>query len=490
MKVSLTPEVAGLSEAKRKILEKYLRGGFIQAAVDAGAITPRPRGEFAPLSLAQEQLWLRSQTPGIPPLYNESITLRRRGRLDVTTLQRSITEIIRRHEIWRTTYETSNGRPFQVSHPAPSPFPLPVMDLRALPGMDREGEAVRLATEEAHRPFDQKSGPLLRAVVVRTADEDYRLSMTAHLSIVDGMSVYQVFLLELTKLYEAFSTGKASPLPELPIQYADYAWWQRWWVRGEVMQKQLNYWRSRLAGEIPVLQWPNDHPRPAVQTFRGAIRSFAWPRHLGDTVKELSQREGVTLFAVLQAGFAALLHRYTRQDDIIVGTFSSAGRQRSEVQGLLGYFLNPVALRIDLSGDPPFSELLRQTQKVTSEAISHDDLPIEFLAEELLPKRDASRHPFFTVAISLQPPIADNHSGWSVTSMDAESGGALWDLYLAFIEQPAGMMGRVQYNPDLFEESTIIDMVEDLQTLLAFVAANPHQRLSVLNAPPPRRKQR
>jgi hypothetical protein len=478
----LIPEATYLSDAKRKLLERYLRGDCVQAGIDARAIRPRPPGESAPLSLAQEQLLLRNQQPGIPPLYNESITLRRIGRLDVHVLERSITEIIRRHEIWRTTYSTLKGHPLQVIHPAPSQFPLELVDLRALSQADAENEALHLATEEAQRPFDLKSGPLIRAIVVRTGDEDYRLLMTAHLSIVDGMSVYQVFPSELAQLYQAFSAGKTSPLPEPPIQYADYAWWQRQWLKGEEMEHQSDYWRNRLAGALPVLKWPSDHPRPAVQTFRGAIRSFALPRHLGNALRALVQSENVTLFTSLQAGFTALLHSYAGQDDIIVGTFSPAGRKRSEVQGLLGHFLNPVALRINLTGDPPFCELLRQTQRVTSEAISHDDLPIEFLARELLPRQDPSRHPFFTVAISLQPPMSDIHSGWSVTSMDAESGGAMWDLYLAFIEQPTGMLGRVQYNPDLFEESTIVRMVEDLQALLANAAANPHLRLSDLLA--------
>jgi hypothetical protein len=477
---SLTHAGERLSQAKQEVLERYLRGDLVRSGVEACVITPRLPGELAPLSLAQEQVWFRNQTTGIPLLYNESITLRRTGSLDVAVLERCLTEIIRRHEIWRTTYDTSNSRPVQVIHPAPSTFRLLVMDLRSLPEAHREREALRSATEDAHRPFDLKRGPLLRAAVVRTGDEDYRLAMTAHLSIVDGVSVYQVFPSELAQLYQAFSADKTSPLPEPLIQYADYASWQRQWLTGREMQKQLDYWRNRFAGELPVLQWPNDHPRPAVQTFCGAIRSFALPRHLGDAIKELSRREGVTLFTSLQSGFTTLLHSYTGQNDIIVGTLSPAGRKRSEVQGLLGYFLNPVALRIDFTEDPPFNELLRQTQRVTSEAISHDDLPIEFLARELVPKQDPSRHPFFTTAISLQPSMSPIDSGWSVTSMDAESGGAMWDLYLAFIEQSTGVIGRAQYNPDLFEDKTISQLVADLQALLATAVANPRQRLSKL----------
>src|SRR5437867_6652472 len=209
---SLISSVGRLSEAKRAVLEKYLRGEIPQPSLNACIITPKPSAELAPLSLAQEQLWLRTQTAGIPPLHNESITLHRKGPLDVAVLERCLAEIIRRHEIWRTTYDTSNSRPFQVIHPAPSTFPLLVTDLRSLPEADREREALRLATEEAHRPFDLRRGPLLRATVVRIGDEDYRLAMTAHLSIVDGVSVYQVFPSELAQLYQAFSASKMSPL--------------------------------------------------------------------------------------------------------------------------------------------------------------------------------------------------------------------------------------------------------------------------------------
>jgi len=397
-------------------------------------------------------------------------------------LERCLIEIIKRHEIWRTSYDTLDGKAFQVIHPVPSVLPLSVLDLRVLPELGREKEVRRLASEQARQEFDLQRGPLLRVLVVRAGETDYRILMTAHLSIVDGVSVYQVFPSELAQLYEAFSAGKESPLPQPRIQYADYAWWQRQWLAGGELKRQLEYWRTRLSGELPVLQWPVDHPRPAVQTFRGAIRSFALPGDLGNTAKETCRTEGVTLFNFLQAAFTSVLHSYTRQDDIIIGTFSPAGRKRSEAQGLLGHFLNPVALRIDLSEDPSFSELLRQTQRVTSEAMSHDDVPIEFLARELLSKEDPSRHPFFTVAISLQPPMSGLHEGWSVTSMDGESGGAFWDLYLAFIEQPAGLIGRVQYNPDLFETPTITRFLEDLQMLLESATLNLGQRLSELRA--------
>ena len=473
-------EAARFSDAKRKLLEKCLRGELVSIGTQSRAITRRPPGELAPLSLAQEQLWHRAQMHGIPPLYNESITVRRSGPLDVAVLERSIAEIVRRHEIWRTSYDTLNGAPVQVIHPAPSSFPLRVVDLRESPEEKIEEEALRLANEEARRPFDLRRGPLLRATLVRTGDTDYRLSMVAHLSVVDGVSVYQVFPSELAALYTAVFAGKPTPLPELPIQYADYAYWQRQWLKDGELVKQLTYWRKQLAGELPILQWPTDHARPAVQTYRGAIQSFELTETLTEALMELSRREGVTLFTTLAASFSSLLYCYTRQVDLIIGTPSPAGRKRSEVQSSIGYFLNPVALRIDLEGDPSFREMLRRSGKVIAGAVSYDDLPIEVLAKELGLKPNSSSNPFFTVAISLQPQTPDKATEWNVTSMDAESGGAVWDLYLAFIDRRGGMIGRVQYNPDIFSSATITNMLRHLQILMKTVAANPGQCISNL----------
>ena len=315
---------------------------------------------------------------------------------------------------------------------------------------------------------------------MRTGDTDYRLSVVAHLSIVDGISVYQLFPSELAALYTAFSAGKPSPLPELPIQYADYAYWQRRWLRDDELARQLTYWRKQLAGELPVLRWPADRPRPDVQTYRGAIRAFALSRLLTDALKKLARREGVTLFTTLLASFTGLIYCYTSQVDLVIGTPSPTGRKRSEFQALLGYFLNPVALRIDLQDDPSLRELLLRAQKVIAEAISYDDLPIEVLAKELRRKPVPSRNPFFTLAISLQPTTPDGAKGWHVTSMDADSGGAVWDLYLAFIDGVDGMIGRVQYNPDLFESLTISHMLRDLQKVMKAIVADPGQHISSL----------
>lgn len=471
-----------LSEAKRKLLESYVHGERTRRSLAAPQISPRRGDEPAPLSLSQEQLLLREKSmPDIPPLYNECITLRISGPLDVRVLERSLTEIIRRHEIWRTSYEARDSRMVQIVHPAPTEFRLPVIDLCGLPAAKQEMEVQRDISEAVRQRFDLANGPLLRARLVTLGPSEHRLYLIAHLSIVDGVSVYQVFPSELAALYSGYTSAHPSPLPSPAIQFGDYASWQRQWLEGEELDKQVSYWRKQLAGEIPALRWPTDRLPLTKRTFRGAIRPFVLSQPLGKAVKELSQREAVTLFMTLLTAFVALLHCYTQQEEIVVGTLSPAGRKRSEVTKLLGYFLNPVALRFDLTSNPTFSELLRQTQRLTLEAISNDDVPIESLALELRPKHDLSYNPFFNVAISLQPPMPKLDLEWTVTSMDIEGSGSPWDLYIAFIDRSEQMMGRVQYNPDLFEYGTICQMLRHYQRLLECVCASPGKRLSELN---------
>jgi hypothetical protein len=354
------------------------------------------------------------------------------------------------------------------------------MDVSGMPEGERESEALRVATEEACAPFDLRRGPLARATLVRLADEEYRLYLTMHQIIVDGISVYDIIPSEISTLHQAFSEGMPSPLPELHFQFADFAVWQRSWLQGRSLANQVSYWRKQLSGNLPVLQWPTDRPRPTVQTFRGSIKPFTLPNGLTEDLRELSRREGVCLFATLLAGFTSLLYRYTGQDDNIVGTLAPTGRKRSEFQRLLGYFLNPVALRTDLSGDPTFRELLRQSHGLTLKALSHDDVPVEHLAQELKLTPDPSRHPFFQVMISLAPNMPELPSGWDMTPMDVESGGARWDLYLELNDRRNGMLGRAQYNPDLFDASKIEKLIEGLQELLEAATSNPDQHISDL----------
>jgi surfactin family lipopeptide synthetase A len=480
------PQTKPISESQRRLLEKYLRGELGPSSQKPSRIAPRPPGETAPLSVAQEELWLRElRVPGIPPLYNECITLHMAGPLNVAALEASFNEIIRRHEAWRTTFETSGGQPVQIIHPA-TPIKLPVLDLRRLPRTDREPEAVTRIADDARRPFDLARGPLLRPTLVTMGDAEHRLFLIAHQIIIDGMSAYQIFPSELAAIYKAFSTGMPSPLPELPVQFADFAWWQRQRLQGEVLASQVDYWRKQLSGEPPPLNWPCER-RPENRTFRGAFQPFTLPGRLTGALRGLCRREGATFFMILLAGFAALLHHYTAREDIVVGTHAPAGRKHTEVSRLLGYFLNPVALRVNFGGDSTFRDLVQQVRIVLAEAISHDDVPIAVLAKELKVNPDPSRSPLFTVAISLQPPVPDLDLEWTVTSMDVASGGASWDLYLAFIDRPDGMLGRAQYNPDLFDSPAITAMLEDLREVLDAFALNPAQPLPALRPVKPGR---
>jgi surfactin family lipopeptide synthetase A len=470
-------------ESERERLELYLRENDQQMVSTADvAITRRSSSGPAPLSFPQEEIFRRGeQNTDKPPFYNECITVYREGSLDVPALERSLAEIIRRHEIWRTTYDTVDDRPVQVIHAPPDDFSVPRLDLRGLDGSNHELEVLLSVGELIQRPFDLRQGPLLRFLLVTTGDNAHRLFLIAHQSIVDGVSVYQVFPTELAALYEAFSQGNPSPLPEVTIQFADYADWERRRLDAKKLDEYVGYWRQRLDSELQILRWPVDGARKRTQSYRGLIRSFAFTKDLTAALRFTAQREGVTLFMTLLSGFVALLHRYTTQKDILVGTLSPAGRQRSELQKLLGYFLNPVVLRFDLSSNPTFRELLQLAREVVSEAISHDDLPFELLAQRLKPASDPGRHPFFNVAISLQPPVPESiRPGWDVTSMDVGNGGGILDLYMAFIDRPDGMIGRAQYNPDLFKADTITYMLRDLQTVLETLTRQPQLHLSDL----------
>lgn len=469
-----------LSETKRKLFET-LQNGQTQLVKSELHLTRRSTREPGPLSPTQEKIWeFETKAYSVAPVYNESVTVRRFGSLDHESLERSLAEVIHRHEIWRTSYQMVNERPMQVVHPAFERFPLPCVDLRRVPEFKRETEILRLAQDQARQPFDLQSGPLLRAMLVRISEAEQRLLITGHQSVLDGVSVYQLFPSELAKIYHAFSEGLNPVLAELPLQFSDFASWQQDWLSAEIRAQQIGFWRERLSGNIPVLRWPADSVRPRQQSYRGNIRSFTMPPRVARAARMLGQKDRSTLFVVLLAAFYSLLYHYTDQTDLIVGTLSSAGRKRSEVQNLLGYFLNPIALRMDLSDDPTFAELLRRVLSVTSEAISNDDVPFEDVVEELNAPADPSRNPYFRVAISLQPSMPDLGEAWSVTSMDAESGGARLDLYLAFIERPEGLHARAQYNPELFEFTAMKQLMNDFQVLLENATARPQSRISEL----------
>ena len=450
-----------LSDAKRALLDRYLRGVGSRGNVE---IRRRSLGSAAPLSVVQEQLYRRElQVPHIPPLYNECVNLRMLGPLDVIALEAAFNEVIKRHEAWRTTFETQAGRPVQVVHPA-VPVRLPLVDLQGIPETEREAAALRLASDDVLQPFDVRRGPLLRPRLVRINETEHRLLLTAHQIVLDGLSAYQIFPSELATVYKAFSAGQTASLPELPVQCADFAVWQREWLSLNAA-RQVDYWRNRLGSESLTPSWPAK-PRPAAHRFRGCIQQFSFPAALSDQIKELSRTLGTTLFLVLLTGLATVLHRYTNQKEIVLGTLSPSGRKRSEAMGLLGYFLNPVALKLSFSERSTFRELSSQAQTVLLEAMSNDDVPVERLARELNMGDDSSPSPFFTAVISMQPPMRPMDLPWSVTTMDVDSGGSPWDFYLAFIDGPDGLIGRAQFNPDLFDTKAIECALQDLQGVL------------------------
>ena len=472
-----------LSDAKRALLGKFLRGDVHAATAYTNAITKRSANATLPLSLAQEQIWsVLESNPAAPPLYNEFITIHRQGPINVAALQRALTEIVRRHEAWRTTFHRCDAHPIQVVAAPPDKVPLAVVDLRASSKSAREREAALVAAIEARIPFDLANGPLFRAALIQLDDVEHRLHLTFHQLIVDGLSVFRILPSELVALYEAFAARRPSPLPPLPVQFGDFACWQRRTFSDEILNRQLCYWRTHLAGCSPALDWPKDTSRTPARAFRGAIYPKLISLELAQNLRTRSQEHGVTLFMTLLAGFAALLHLYSEQDDVVVGTLTPSGRDRAEVKDLLGYFLNPLPLRLRFQDDPTFQQLLVQAREVTSSALANDDVPLHYLLKDMPEMGDSVRHPFFQVALSLAPELPDLGRGWDQTFMDFESGAARWDLYLEFNQRSNGLMLRAQYNPDVFSLATIEETVQDLEVLLEAATSDPSIPISELRA--------
>ena len=386
---------------------------------------------------------------------------------------------LRRHKSLRTCFRAVEGQPVQVIQPVAS-LEMPAVDLRGLPEPEREAKAKQLCMEEARRPFDLTRDILLRARLFRLGEADHIFFLNMHHIASDGWSV-GLLVRELRALYEAFVEGKPSPLPELPVQYVDFAVWQREWLQGEVLEKQLGYWKKQLEGAPALLELPTDHPRSAAQSYRGALTPWELPKPLLLALGELSRREGATLFMTLLAGFQTLLHRYTGSDDILVGS-PIAGRNRTEIEPLIGFFVNTLVLRGDLSGNPSFRAFLGRTREAALGAYAHQDVPFERLVEELHPERNMSHSPFFQVMFVLQnaPWEAAELAGLEVTPMLIHSGTSMFDLTLFVREREGVLHAAVEYNTDLFEAETIGRMLGHYQTLLEGIVANPEQRLSDL----------
>ncbi|HLM55062.1 MAG TPA: amino acid adenylation domain-containing protein [Pyrinomonadaceae bacterium] len=444
-----------------------------------GRVVPR-RGEAAhhPLSFAQQRLWFLEQLEPDGP-YKVPAAFRLRGRLNVEALGQSVNEIISRHEVLRTTFAEIEGRPVQVVAPRLT-LTIPVEDLSHLTEVERAEQVKRTAARLRGRPFDLARGPLVGAALVRLAEEEHLFWFLMHHIVSDGWSI-GVLLKELSAAYEAFAAGRRPELSELPIQYADFAVWQREWLRGETLARQMRFWKERLAGKVPALELPTDRPRPPVQSYRGAILTHLVDTGLTGRLKELARREGVTPYMLLLAVFKTLLQRHAGQDDIVVGT-PIANRNLTELEPLVGFFVNTLVLRTDLSGDPTFGELLGRVREVALGAFAHQDVPFEKLVEELQPERDTSRTPLFQVMFSLQnaPPPPSRMGGVEVSLVDDDTAVSPFDLSFDVTERADGLLCGLEYNTDLFDGATVGRMLKHFAVLLDAATADPTLRLSRL----------
>jgi amino acid adenylation domain-containing protein len=466
------PTVAGLAAHVDAAVRE---GGGVQAP----PLVPVPRDGPLPLSFAQQRLWFIDQLEPGSAAYNIAQGRRLRGALDVGVLRRALDEVVRRHESLRTTFHRVGGRPVQVVSPG-ARAGLAEVDLRGLGDRARETEARRIAAEHAGRPFDLARGPLLRAAVARLGEDDFALLLGMHHVVSDGWSM-EVLVRELSELYAAFREGRPSPLAPLPVQYADFAAWQRAWLEGPTLDRQLAWWRERLAGAPPVLELPTDRPRPRVPGEAGGTRWITLPDEAGAALRALSRREGTTLFMTLLAAWQALLGRWAGRDDVVVGA-PVAGRDRTEVEGLIGFFVNTLAMRTDLSGAPDGRELLRRVRETALGAYAHADIPFERLVEEIVPARSLSHTPLFQVAFSLQNADAAvlRLGDGELEELDAGGDAAKFDLHFAMADHGGRLGGTLAYRAELWDGATAQRMLEHFGVLAGALAAEPERPVAEL----------
>jgi amino acid adenylation domain-containing protein len=481
--VSRLREVFGVEVPLRELFDHSTVAGLaarVEAlrradAPPAPPVVPVGREPAPPLSFAQERLWFLDRLRPGEASYNLPVALRLRGALDVDALERSLGEIVRRHEVLRTTFAETEGAPVQVIAPFAG-FTLAVEDAA---GAD-DGEISRRATEEGARPFDLAAGPLFRASLLRVTDDDHVLLMAMHHAVSDGWSV-GILLRELSALYGAYENGAESPLAPLPVQYADFAAWQRDQLRGEALDARLAWWKGRLSGAPALLELPADHARPAVMSHRGGHERIAFSGAVPDALRELAGREGATLYMVLLGVFQSLLSRYSGAEDVVVGS-PIAGRTRDEVEGVIGFFVNTLVLRTDLSGDPTFREVLRRVRDVTLGAYEHQEVPFEKLVEEMQPERSLSYPPLFQVMFTLHngEPTRAALGGVAVEGVALDADTVKFDLNLSMAEGHDALWASLGYRADLFERETALRMLGHLGRVLDQVAADADVRLSQL----------
>ncbi len=466
-----TPTVAGLA----KQVELSLRQGL---SLEAPPIQSILRHNHLPLSFSQERMWFLHQLQPNSSAYNIAVVIRLKGQLNRTALVQSFDEIIKRHESLRTSFIVTNGQPAQMIIPAIT-VPLPVVDLRDLPRPERENHALILAGEAAQGSFDLGGGVLMHTILYQLDDDEHLLLLNMHHIISDAWSL-GVIAQEMMTLYTAFTSNQPAKLPQLLIQYADFACWQRQWLQGELLEAQMAYWRERLA-HVSVLELPTDRPRPAIQSYHGRFKSTPLSASLLQALKQLSCQEGTTLSMTLLAAFKTLLYRYTGQEDIAVG-MPIANRRWLAVEGLIGTFVNTLVLRSNLSNNPSFRELLGRVRLGTLEAYAHQDLPFAKLVAELQPERDMSHSPLVQVMFNVinVPAPALDLPGLTVTFGEVDRGGAQFDLNLTVVDTAYMQRTTIEYNIDLFDDETIERMMGHWEILLAGIIANPDQPISDL----------
>ncbi len=468
-----SPTVAELAQR----LEVVLREGQQLATLPIERVT---REDNLPLSFAQQRLWFLDQLQPGSSAYNLSRVVRLQGQLNLAALEQSFNEIIRRHEALRTAFSSIDGEPVQVILTEIN-IKLPVIDLRNFSSEQQEGEIQNWAKVQTQHSFDLSTAPLLNVLLLQLTEQEYILLFTIHHIVADGWSA-GVIIQELTAFYDSFCTGKPCELPSLPIQYVDFSVWQRTWLQKEVLASQIEYWKQQLNGDLPVLELPITKPRPKQQTFAGKKQIFALSPDLTNELKALSQKQGVTLFMTLLAAFKTLLYRYSGQADILVGS-PIANRNRSEIEGLIGFFVNTVVLRTKLEGNSSFIDLLKQVREITLGAYTHQDLPFELLVEELQPQRSLSHTPVFQVMFALQnmPGNGLKLSGLNLEYLPIENDTARFDLSLSFTDNVEGLIGELEYNSDLFDADSISRMLGHLKILLGDIAGHPDKSISELS---------
>ena len=479
---NLSQRVADLSPEKLKLLARRLSKKQ-EDDYSGQSIKPQSRTSNSfPLSFAQQRLWFIDQLQPGNIAYNIYQPIRLAGHLSIEALHQSLNEVVRRHDVLRTTFITEDGKPTQIIAENLTINP-PIVDLQDLPIREREREVLRLVNEEPQRPFDLTKGPLLRVSLLKLAAAEYALLFTIHHIVADAWSI-GIFINELAVLYKAFSCKKTSPLPKLPIQYVDYAVWEQQQLQGKALETQLEYWRRCLGGKLPVLNLPTAGPRAEVQTFRGATCRFDLSPNLYQALKKLSHQANVTLFTTLLTALVTLLYRHTNQDDIVVGT-NVSNRSQSEIQGLIGFFVNILVLRTDLSGNPSFRELLSRVREVVLGAYDHQSLPFAKLVEELQPERQLNQAPMFEVLFVMENASLNQKKleipGLSLKRLRTDHENAKFDLALFIEETEQGLVGNYwHYNAALFDTITIEQMSKQFEILLDSIVAQPDARISNL----------